>query len=146
MAEVRRLDPADRTTWDRLWQGYLEFYEHPLPGSVTDSTFDRLVGDDPDVVGLVAVSDDAVVGIAHLVFHPSTWSRESYCYLEDLFVDPSHRGRGVGRALLDGAEEAARRAGSTKFYWQTHSSNDTARRLYDAVAEHRGFIVYERDL
>jgi len=33
-----------------------------------------------------------------------------------------------------------------RLYWQTHESNHTARRLYDAVAERSGFIVYRREL
>jgi hypothetical protein len=42
--------------------------------------------------------------------------------------------------------ERARAAGTTRLYWHTHESNHTARRLYDAVAELSGFIVYRREL
>jgi hypothetical protein len=42
--------------------------------------------------------------------------------------------------------DAARAAGCCRVYWQTHASNAAARSLYDTVAEHRGFIVYARDL
>jgi len=80
------------------------------------------------------------------VFHPSTWSNSSYCYLEDLFVDPARRGGGTGRSLIAAAVGEAERVGASKLYWQTHDTNGTARRLYDQVAEHRGFIVYEVDL
>jgi hypothetical protein len=48
-------------------------------------------------VGLVAVDEaDATIGIAHVVFHCSTWSATWHCYLEDLFVDPDRCGRGAG--------------------------------------------------
>ena len=144
--DVRRLQPADRPQWGPLWQGYLDFYEHALDVTVTDGTWTRLVGDDSSVVGLGAFDGPELVGICHLVFHPSTWSASSTCYLEDLFVRPDRRGGGVGRSLIAAAVDEAERVGASKLHWQTHTSNDTARRLYDRVAEHRGFIVYEIDL
>ena len=55
----------------------------------TRNTFDRLVDDtDGYLVGLVAQGEQGLVGLAHLVFHASTWSSASYCYLEDLLYLP----------------------------------------------------------
>ena len=144
--QVRTLGADDRDEWSALWQGYLAFYEHQLPDEVTEVTWQRLVGGERSMRGLGAVENGELVGICHLVFHPSTWSASQYCYLEDLFVDPDRRSNGVGRALIDAAEDAARRAGSSTLYWQTHETNAIARRLYDRVARHRGFLVYEMDL
>ena len=144
--DVRRLQPEDRPQWEPLWQGYLQFYEHELDTAVTDGTWDWVAGDGAAVVGLGAFDGPELVGICHLVFHPSTWSTSSYCYLEDLFVRPDRRGGGVGRSLIAAAAGEAERVGASKLYWQTHSNNGTARGLYDRVAEHRGFIVYEVDL
>ena len=141
--DVRRLDPSDRARWEPLWQGYLSFYEHSLDDATTDATWERLTGEDPALVGLVAEEGDELVGLCHLVLHPSTWSVGPYCYLEDLFVRPDVRLGGVGRALIAAAVDEARQAGASKLYWQTHGSNETARHLYDKVAEHRGFLVYE---
>ena len=143
---VRRLQPDDRLAWEPLWRGYLEFYEHELDEATTDGTWARLSSDDTSVVGLGSFDGRELVGICHLVFHPSTWSTSSYCYLEDLFVRPDRRGGGVGRSLIAAAAGEAEAAGASKLYWQTHATNDTARGLYDRVAEHRGFIVYEIDL
>jgi GNAT superfamily N-acetyltransferase len=144
--DVRRLRSDDRSQWELLWQDYLVFYEHELDDATTEQTWSRLVGDGPALVGLGASKDEELVGICHLVFHPSTWSVSSYCYLEDLFVRPDQRGGGVGRALIGAARDEAQVAGASKLYWQTHLTNDTARRLYDRVAEHRGFVVYEVDV
>jgi GNAT superfamily N-acetyltransferase len=143
---VRTLVPGDRGEWSILWNGYLAFYRHELPEEVTELTWQRLVGDDESMLGLGAVDNSELIGICHLVFHRSTWSPSSYCYLEDLFVHPDRRSTGAGQALIEAAEETARRAGSTTLYWQTHETNTTARRLYDHVAHHRGFLVYEMDL
>jgi len=133
--QVRPLLPSDRSQWEPLWQAYLEFYEHAVASSVTARTFERLVGDDPAMSGFVAADGYQLVGLCHVVLHPSTWTEGPYCYLEDLFVRPDRRLAGTGRALISAASDAARRAGAT-----------VARRLYDSVAEHRGFLVYETEL
>ncbi|HEX6019747.1 MAG TPA: GNAT family N-acetyltransferase, partial [Burkholderiaceae bacterium] len=52
----------------------------------------------------------------------------------------------IGRALILAVYDAARTAGCTRVYWQTHLSNIAGRTLYDKVAEHKGFIVYSREL
>jgi GNAT superfamily N-acetyltransferase len=67
------------------------------------------------------------------------------CYLQDLFTRQDVRGKGVGRALIEGVYERARTAGATRVYWQTHETNATAQRLYDSVAVRSGFIVYRKD-
>ncbi len=144
--DVSRLQPEDRPQWEPLWHGYLQFYEHELDAAVTDGTWSRVAGGGDAVVGLGAFDGPELVGICHLVFHPSTWSNSSYCYLEDLFVRPDRRGGGAGRSLIAAAVGEAERVGASKLYWQTHTTNGTARGLYDRVAEHRGFIVYEVDL
>ena len=84
------------------------------------------------------------VGLAHYLFHRSTWLVAPACYLNDLFVDPSGRRSGVARKLIDAVYDAADKAGAAKVYWLTHDSNAAARLLYDQVARHRGFIQYER--
>ncbi|MEZ5139103.1 MAG: hypothetical protein R2702_03050 [Acidimicrobiales bacterium] len=55
-------------------------------------------------------------------------------------------GRRRRSRLLEATAVAGASAGATKLYWQTHRTNDRARRLYDRVAHHDGFLVYERDL
>jgi GNAT superfamily N-acetyltransferase len=82
----------------------------------------------------------------HYLFHRSTIAIQPNCYLQDLFTTADARGKGVGRALIDGVYEQARLAGSPRVYWLTHETNHTARQLYDKVAENSGFIVYRKML
>lgn len=137
---IRPLHADDRAGWDVLWDGYLTFYETVLEPDVTDGTFARLTEERDGLFGLVAEEDGRLVGLANALAHPSTWSLEGSVYLEDLFVAPEARGRGVATALI---EAVSSRAGGRKVYWQTHRDNP-ARSLYDRVARHDGFIVYER--
>ncbi|MEU6084379.1 GNAT family N-acetyltransferase [Streptomyces sp. NPDC047108] len=144
--DVLPLSPGDRDAWDPLWQGYLDFYEHALPPRINDLTWARICDPAEPVGGLGAWADGTLVGICHHILHRSTWAEGTNCYLEDLFTSPSSRGRGVGRALIEATADAARKAGAEKLYWQTHADNSTARALYDRVARHEGFLVYERPL
>jgi GNAT superfamily N-acetyltransferase len=142
---IRTLEPGDYPGWLPLWQAYLRFYRGEVTSAVTAETFRRLAGGLDGMTGLVAL--DGVgepVGLAHLVFHPSTWAAEPYCYLEDLYVSPRARGTGVSRELLDAVFAEAARRGAARTYWETQEFNGAARSLYDQVAHRTSFVVYER--
>jgi GNAT superfamily N-acetyltransferase len=137
---------ADHAAWLPLWQGYCTFYRETLPPAVTDGTWPRIIAADGAIRAVVAEDGGRLVGFATYLFHPSSWSLGSYCYLEDLFTAEDARGRGVARALIAAVAEAARSAGADRLYWMTHQDNATAQALYDRVAERTGFIQYRKPL
>ncbi|MEM7138439.1 MAG: GNAT family N-acetyltransferase [Myxococcota bacterium] len=144
--KIRALRPDDRTTWQTLWTGYLDFYRVTLPPEVTNGTWDRLVDAEVDIHGLVAEgpATGQVVGIVHFLFHPVTWSAAPRCYLEDLFVSDQARRTGAGRALIEAVYDAADARQADQVYWLTEEGNHVARRLYDQVGQHTPFIKYRR--
>lgn len=139
----------DQEGWRELWSGYLHFYRAEIGEQVTASTFARLCEEADGMFALVAVDDGAsggLLGLAHSVVHPSTWSLTGYCYLEDLFVAPAARGSGVARQLIEATAAAARARGVERLYWHTQQFNGAARSLYDTVGQLTSMIVYERPL
>jgi len=146
---IRPIALTDRAAWAPLWDGYNTFYgrEGPtaLAPEVTDVLWQRLFDPLEPVFALVAEDAGRVIGLAHFLFHRSTTRIEPVCYLQDLFTAPEARGRGAGRALIEAVYVRARDAGAKRVYWQTREDNATARRLYDAVARHHGFVVYAHD-
>ncbi|MCB2113066.1 MAG: GNAT family N-acetyltransferase [Parvularculaceae bacterium] len=138
---VRKLEAGDEAGWRRLWAGYLAFYRAELAEATTAEIFARLVKGEPHFA-FVAECDGALAGFVHALPHASTWALEGYCYLEDLFVDSSVRGAGIGRALIEAVYEEAERRGLSRVYWHTEEGNATARRLYDRVATLSEFIQY----
>jgi GNAT superfamily N-acetyltransferase len=138
----------DFDKWLPLWDGYNAFYGRSgptaLPREITEMTWSRFFDAYEPVHALVAWRDRDLLGFAHYLFHRSTTLIEPVCYLQDLFTAQAARGKGVGRALIEGVYRQARLAGSPRVYWQTHESNRAARLLYDKVAEHQGFIVYRK--
>ena len=142
---IRPLVAADFSPWEQLWLAYLRFYRAAVSDEVTAATFRRLCDQTDGMTGLVALDDrGALVGLAHLVFHPSTWSADPYCYLEDLFVAPPARGTGTAFQLLEAVFAEAGRRGAARTYWETQEFNGPARSLYDQVAHSTSFVVYER--
>jgi len=142
---IRPLRPEDRADWARLWTGYLEYYQTSVPQAVYDSTFARLLGGEAqDFNGLIAELDGRPVGLVHYLFHRHCWKIENICYLQDLYAEPSVRGLGVGRALIEAVYAAADANGTPAVYWLTQDFNETARRLYDRIAQVTPFIRYNR--
>ena len=142
---IRPVTAADESDWRRLWTAYLEFYESSVPEEVYRTTFARLL--DPARTqqnGLLALRDGQAAGLVHYIFHPHNWRVEDVCYLQDLYTEPAFRGGGVGRALIEAVYEAADERGAPSVYWLTQDFNETARVLYDRVANLTPFIKYQR--
>jgi GNAT superfamily N-acetyltransferase len=144
---IRELRREDYDSWIELWAGFLRFYRAEVGEQVTAATFERLCQETDGTFGLVAVdADEQLVGLAHSVVHPSTWSLNGYCYLEDLFVARAARGTDVAKRLIEATAAAARARGVDRLYWQTQQFNGPARSLYDTVGQLTSMVVYERDL
>ena len=147
---VREARREDFDAWLPLWDGYNAFYGRSgptaLPREITAILWARLLDPAEPVHALVAERDGALIGLVHYLFHRSTTMDGPICYLNDLFTAAEARGGGVGKALIGAVYDAARAAGSTRVYWQTHETNLTAMRLYDQVATKSGFLVYRKEL
>lgn len=142
---VRPICAEDEPEWRSLWRNYLNFYHTELPDSVYCVSFARLI--DPAVLnyqGLFATEGATPVGLAHYIFHRHGWQVEDVCYLQDLYVAPSHRGAGAARSLFDAVYDRADAAGCRNVYWLTQTFNNVARRLYDRVGVATPFIKYRR--
>lgn len=145
---IRPVTRLDYEQWLPLWNGYNAFYgragETALPPDITQMTWSRFFDAYEPMHALVAESEGRLIGLTHYIFHRSTTSIQPNCYLQDLFTDEAGRGKGVGRALINGVYEAAKRAGSPRVYWLTHETNHMAMQLYDKVAEKSGFVMYRK--
>jgi len=139
---IRDARPEDESRWRDLWKDYLEFYDVTVDESITDSTWRRVFDPASAIFMRVAEVDGAVAGFSLSLTHEGTWIHGKDCYLEDLFVDQSIRGKGIGRALLDDLVDLCRTNGWSRLYWHTSESNARARALYDSYVENDGHIRY----
>jgi len=141
--QIRPLAPSDRAEWNHHWDAYCSFYGEDLPKDTTDTTWSRMMDPHSAVKGWGAFDPAGnLVGFAHTVLHPHTWSPKTLCYLEDLFVAPPFRGRDVGYALIGFLWRLAETEGWGRLYWHTEATNTAARRLYDRFKPADNYVRY----
>lgn len=139
---IRDAFPSDEPSWRRLWAGYIAFYEADVPDEVTAKTWERLLRKQDGIFCRIAETSGQACGFSLSVVHAGTWSLAPVCYLEDLFVDPEFRGRGIGEALIRDLVGIGKAKGWSRLYWHTQASNATARSVYDRFTTADDFIRY----
>lgn len=141
---IEPLAAADKAAWWPLWEAYLAHYKVDLDRAISEAVWQRMHDPRVDVHGL-AVKDDRqgkMVGFSHYVLHPHTWSDRTVCYLEDLYVDPGARRRGIGRQLIEHLKALCRQHGWKRLYWHSDRGNVVARGLYDDVGTLTDYVRY----
>ena len=128
-----------------LIAAYQRFYEVESIDETRNRTFfRRFLGPSEDGLLLAASRDGRLVGYACLYWHFSSLEACESVLMNDLFVDESARGEGVGRALIEAAADVARERGVPFVEWSTAPDNHTAQRLYDSTgAERSEWFSYE---
>lgn len=141
MIIIRDARPSDEADWRRLWDGYNAFYETRVAPEITSRTWLSILDPGSTVLGRIAETDGNPAGFSISILHDGTWVAGPVCYLEDLFVDPACRGKGVGRKLIQDLVDRGKSQGWSRLYWHTRQDNP-ARRLYDEFAEADDFVRY----
>ena len=140
---VRPLTAGDRDQWGRAWASYCDFYQTEVSGPTTEMTWSRILDPESPVKGFGAFDPNGyLMGFAHVVLHPHTWSPKTLCYLEDLFVAPVFRGRDVGFSVISYLWKLAEEKQWGRVYWHTEATNAAARRLYDRFRPADGYVRY----
>lgn len=101
--------------------------------ATVDDLADGLFGERPGAEALVARLGGEPVGFALYFTNFSTWLGRRGLYLEDLYVRPAARGRGVGRALLARLARIATRRGCRRLEWWVLDWNEPAIRFYRSL-------------
>jgi GNAT superfamily N-acetyltransferase len=139
---IRDAVPSDEPSWRELWAGYVAFYQAEVSEEVTLRTWERLIRKQDGFLCRVAETSGDVCGFSLSVLHAGTWTAEPICYLEDLFVKPERRGRGIGEALIRDLIEQAKAKGWSRLYWHTQAGNAAARSVYDRFTLADEFVRY----
>lgn len=128
-----------------LIAAYQRFYEvEEIDEERNRAFFRRFLAPSEDGLLLGARAEERFLGYACLHWHFSSLGAAESVLMNDLFVAPGARGRGVGRALIEAAAEVARERGAVHLEWATAPDNHTAQRLYDSTgAERSEWVEYE---
>jgi ribosomal protein S18 acetylase RimI-like enzyme len=129
-SEIRRADESDAAAVAQLLHDFNSEYDDPTPGvaALTERLAELLANDEITVL----LAGDPPQGFALFRTRPSLWSKAGDTYLEELYVIPERRGKGIGGALLDTAIETARQMGADHFELTTGTDDTAARALYES--------------
>lgn len=140
---IRHVEQADRDQWDRLYRGYADYYQVETDMPRRDRLFAWLRDPGHVCCGLVAETDNGLIGLAHYRSMPSPLRGAEVGFLDDLFVDPEQRGSGAAEALLRSVDDIAAERGWPVVRWITRDNNYRARGLYDRLSYRSDWITYE---
>jgi ribosomal protein S18 acetylase RimI-like enzyme len=136
----------------RLLHDFNSEFEEPTPGPrVLANRVRRLLASE-DITALLGGSGPH--GLVVLRFRPAIWTEALECYVAELYVEPAHRGRGLGLALMEAAIDLARTEGADHMDLGTNEDDVAARALYQRLGFHYreggpegpAMYFYEREL
>lgn len=131
---IRRARPGDEADIVATIHELAEFERAADECTVTEEQLRAaLFTDHPTVFGHVAAIDGQVAATALWFLNFSTWDGAAGIYLEDLFVRPAFRRRGLARALLSALARECVDHGYSRLSWAVLNWNVNAITLYDAV-------------
>lgn len=131
---IRFATVADAALVLRLIRGLAEYERLADEAVVTEADVRRsLFGEHPQAEVLIAEIDGDPAGFALFFHNYSTFLGRRGLYLEDLFVLPTHRGRGIGRALMARLARLATERECGRFEWWVLDWNQSAIRFYESL-------------
>ncbi len=134
MLHIRPAEPADVPLILELIHELATFEREPHAVIATEADLLRDgFGERPFFHCLIAEFDGEPAGFAFYVFNDSTWKGRPGIHLEDLFVRPPFRGRGIGKALLIKVAEVAVVNHYARFQWDVLDWNQTAIDFYHSL-------------
>ncbi len=140
---TRKLDNADYGRWQDLFQKYFDFYEIQSPKDGFQSVWDWVFDPVQEFWCEVAIDGDTqIVGFVHYQMWYNSMCAGKSCYMADLYVDPSVRGKGVGRKLIDHVRSFAKDNDLQSVDWLTQDFNYAGRQLYDTYEPKTNFVFY----
>jgi ribosomal protein S18 acetylase RimI-like enzyme len=149
---IRRAGVEDAADVARLLHDFNTEFSDPTPGvAALTEIARRMLGAEEMAVLLGGDGPDA---ISLFRLRTSPWTGRPEAYLQELYVAPALRGRGIGRALLEATIEAAREAGAAGIDLNTGETDTAARALYESAGfsnregepDGPAMLFYEREI
>jgi GNAT superfamily N-acetyltransferase len=141
---IRNVSEADHPEWDRLYQGYAEFYQVAQTPAMRQTVWGWINDPHHETRCLVAATPDGpLLGLTHFRPFARPLSATAGGFLDDLFVEPSARGTGVADALIEAVRSEGQRRGWSVIRWITADDNARARGVYDRMAVQTKWVTYD---
>lgn len=136
---IRSLEMNDFPLWLPLWNGN---NQGQINADLTTETWSRITNTHYPVHGLGAFEKDQMRGLIHYVLHPTTGSIQPVCYMQDVYVDPPQRRKGIAKAMTRALVEIGQKQGWARLYWLAEAGNEAAQNLYKTLGVKMDFTLH----
>ncbi len=140
---IREIRLDDKKQWETLYRGYADFYKVEMNDKILNTVWEWIHDDNQDVCGLVYEQDNKIIGIAHYRKMPSPLRGKYIGFLDDLFVEPNHRKKGVGEKIIKEIKAISKRNNWNLVRWITRDDNIKAKSLYAKLSKKTNWEVFE---
>ena len=140
---IRKIKLYDKEQWQNLYKAYANFYKVDMSDKILETVWRWLHDKNHEVEGLVYEIDGNIVCLAHYRRMPSPLRGQDIGFLDDLFVNPGHRGQKIGEKILNELNKISKSKKWNLIRWITHGDNVRAKSLYDRVAKKTTWDLYE---
>ena len=141
---VTALSERDRSEWEKLYFAYADFYNMPMNQEVLDTVWSWIFDQNNKFYCLIAKDDsNNGLGLMHYREMPSPLRGASVGFLDDLFVNPDYRGKGIVNALYKALNKEASKHGWPFVRWITADNNYRGRSVYDKISEKTHWVTYQ---
>ena len=140
---IRHIQLKDKEQWEELYKGYADFYKVEMNDKILQTVWSWLHDKNHELNGLVYEVDENIVGLAHYRRMPRPLRGQDIGFLDDLYVDPRHRGQKIGEKILHKLKEISKSKEWNLIRWITHNDNLRDKSLYDKVADKTHWDLYE---
>ena len=140
---IREIRLADKDEWEALYRGYADFYKVEMNEKILKTVWEWIHDNNHDVSGLAYEQDGQIIGIAHYRKMPSPLRGKYIGFLDDLFVDPNHRRKGIGEKMIEELNVISRKNNWNLVRWITRDDNTKAKSLYEKLSKKTNWEVYE---
>ena len=139
MIEIKPLEQNHYREWLPLWD------ENNMGQSnqdITAETWRRMTDPAFPVHGLAAWIDGRMAGLLHYILHPVTGHINPVCYMQDVYVAPAFRRKGIARALIAALAETGQNENWARIYWLAENDNEAAQNLYKNIGVKLNFSLH----
>jgi len=141
---VSELCLQDKAEWEALYYGYAQFYKVPMDQDILDTVWSWIFDQDNAFYALVAKDDSgSYLGLMHYRAMPSPLRGKMVGFLDDLFIKPECRGKGVVDALYEALNSCAADKGWPFIRWITAENNYRGRGVYDKLSDKTQWVTYQ---
>ena len=140
---IRDLLPKDKDQWEKLYRDYANFYKVEMNDKILNTLWNWVNDKNHEIEAIVYEVDGNIVAFAHYRRMPRPLKGQDIGFLDDLFVDPDHRGQKIGEKILNELKKISKSKGWDLIRWITQNDNARAKSLSDRVAQKTSWDLYE---